>query len=323
MKPRALDLFCCAGGATKGLQRAGFHVTGVDINPQPRYCGDAFLQADALTVDLSGYDFLWASPPCQAFSSLRHLHVKERPNLIPQTRKRLVHSGTPYCIENVEGAPLGESGFLIMLCGTMFGLQTADGRGELRRHRLFETSFSIPLRPACQHGSASPLSVCGKGGHLSARSITVTGTGIDDNRMRAVRRRKVLTVCGHTPVDNTARRDHDSRRGTGKSLRLLAMEAYARDPLSPVLPLLRRDTIAVAGNGPRGGRRTISVTGSTAQANVVRNVVREVFTVQHAREAMGIDWMGMKGLSQAIPPAYAEFIGRAAMPLMQQTGAAR
>ena len=34
MKPRALDLFCCAGGATRGLQEAGFHVTGVDIKPQ-------------------------------------------------------------------------------------------------------------------------------------------------------------------------------------------------------------------------------------------------------------------------------------------------
>ena len=43
-KPRALDLFCCAGGATKGLQRAGFHVTGIDKEKQPRYCGDAFLR---------------------------------------------------------------------------------------------------------------------------------------------------------------------------------------------------------------------------------------------------------------------------------------
>ena len=29
-----------------------------------------------------------------------------------------------------------------------------------------------------------------------------------------------------------------------------------------------------------------------------------------AREAMGIDWMGMNDLREAIPPAYTEFIGR-------------
>ena len=224
-----------------GLHRAGFDVTGVDINPQPCY-PFRFIQGDALTFPLEGYDFIWASPPCQAFSRLRHLHPKERPNLIPETRSRLIKNGVHYCIENVEDAPLGESGFLIMLCGTMFGLRTKDGRAELRRHRLFETSFSIPLRPACQHGYVPALSVCGKGGHFTAP--------------------RVLTVCGHTPVDNK--------------------------------------------NRPRA----ITVTGSTPQTNKVRNVVRETFTVDEAREAMGIDWMSMKGLSQAIPPAYSEFIAR-------------
>src|SRR5579864_4184083 len=101
---RCLDLFCCAGGATKGLQRAGFHVTGVDIKPQPRYCGDEFHQADALTFPLTGYDFIWASPPCQSYSSaMRHLATPQ-PMLIDAMRARLEASGAAWCIENVLGA---------------------------------------------------------------------------------------------------------------------------------------------------------------------------------------------------------------------------
>lgn len=176
MKPRALDLFCGQGGATRGLQQAGFHVTGMDLKPQKRYCGDEFVQMDALKADCGRFDFIWASPPCQAFSVLRFLPTaREHPNLIPEARAMLVASGRPYCIENVVGAPLGESGYLIMLCGTMFGLQTADGSAELRRHRLFETSFSIALRPACQHG-AVPLGVYG--GHVRDRCRNVM-TAVD------------------------------------------------------------------------------------------------------------------------------------------------
>lgn len=47
---RLLDLFCGAGGCTKGYQRAGFYVVGVDVKPQPNYCGDEFVQADALAM---------------------------------------------------------------------------------------------------------------------------------------------------------------------------------------------------------------------------------------------------------------------------------
>ena len=47
-RPRLLDAFCGAGGCTKGYQSAGFYVVGVDIEPQPHYCGDEFYQGDAI-----------------------------------------------------------------------------------------------------------------------------------------------------------------------------------------------------------------------------------------------------------------------------------
>lgn len=77
-RPLLLDLFSGAGGAARGYQQAGFFVLGVDINPQPNYAGDDFIQADVLEF-LSGQRMGWiqaladavhASPPCQASCTL-------------------------------------------------------------------------------------------------------------------------------------------------------------------------------------------------------------------------------------------------------------
>ena len=124
--PRALDLFCCAGGASEGLRRAGFEVVGVDIEPQPHYPFE-FHQADALTFPLDGFDFIWASPPCQAYTLCQRIQKNEHPDLVAPIRERLHANGAPYCIENVPGAPLVEP---IELCGTMFGLRTYQVSGN-------------------------------------------------------------------------------------------------------------------------------------------------------------------------------------------------
>lgn len=147
MKPRLLDLFCGAGGAGMGYARAGFEVVGVDIKPQPHYPFE-FHQADALEFPLDGFDAIHASPPCQAFSVLRHANVtkgSQYPELVGPMRARLTAVPAPWVMENVPGAPLLPA---IVLCGSMFGL--GAGERQLRRHRLFESS-ALLLQPTCQH----------------------------------------------------------------------------------------------------------------------------------------------------------------------------
>lgn len=129
---KALDLFCCGGGAGMGLSQSGFDVIGVDISPQPKYPFE-FHQQDALTFSLEGYDFIWASPPCQKHTKASKLQGNEHHCFIEEIRQRLENQETPYCIENVVGAPLKNP---ILLCGEMFGIKTY-------RHRLFECSFPV------------------------------------------------------------------------------------------------------------------------------------------------------------------------------------
>src|SRR6185437_552105 len=142
---------------------AGFDVVGVDINPQPRY-PFPFVQADALEVlqDTSCWlclgiwpiDAIHASPPCQDYSkAMRHL-AGNYPRLIDPVRELLADSGLPWVIENVPGSPLPVQTDLFgchgaELCGSMFGLQMAGL--QIRRHRLFETSFPIAAPRGCDH----------------------------------------------------------------------------------------------------------------------------------------------------------------------------
>jgi DNA (cytosine-5)-methyltransferase 1 len=136
---KALDLFCGAGGASMGIHRAGFDVVGVDIKKQPRY-PFKFIQADALTFPLDGFDFIWASPPCQRYTRAQNAakNSDAHPDLIPAIRSRLIASGVQWIIENVVGAPLINAA---TLCGLALGLQ-------VKRHRLFESSMLL-LTPPC------------------------------------------------------------------------------------------------------------------------------------------------------------------------------
>src|SRR6516225_5115116 len=127
-RPRLLDLFCGAGGAAMGYHRAGFDVTGVDITDQPRYPFE-FIQADAMTFALDGFDAIHASPPCQDHSALSAAAGKHGTGwMLPATLARLAQAGVPWIVENVAGAGDVMAGSVV-LCGTEFGLSaTVAGR---------------------------------------------------------------------------------------------------------------------------------------------------------------------------------------------------
>lgn len=151
---KLLDLFCGAGGAARGYQNAGFHVTGVDYHKQPRYAGDEFVYADAFEYVLehgSRFDVIHASPPCQKYSTLAGRTGHSYPDSIARTREILNCVGRPWVIENVPDAPLVDP---IVLCGTQFDLNAVvdpdasegllSGRWRwLRRHRHFESPLGL------------------------------------------------------------------------------------------------------------------------------------------------------------------------------------
>lgn len=197
-----------------GLHRAGFEVVGVDIKPQPNYPFE-FHQADALTFPLDGFDFIWASPPCQGYTALRHAPgTRGAPMLIHHVRHRMP-ANVPWVIENVEEAKR-DMRKPVVLCGSMFGLEAQGCR--LQRHRLFESNFPL-FAPECQHDERPVIGVYG--GHSRKRAASAGGRGTKDVW--------------------------------------------------------------------EGGHKTA------------------------ASEALGIDWMTLNEMSESIPPAYAEFIGRAAI----------
>jgi DNA (cytosine-5)-methyltransferase 1 len=144
---KLLDLFCGAGGASKGYALAGFEVTGIDLKHGKRY-PFTYQRRDFNTVtveELQEYDVIHASPPCQTFSITQHLRnaqgkSTDKLDLLEPVRNLLIASGKPYVIENVKGAPLINP---VQLCGSSFGLKA-------RRHRLFESNMPL-TGTTCNH----------------------------------------------------------------------------------------------------------------------------------------------------------------------------
>lgn len=160
MRPRLLELAACEGGATAGYQRAGWHVTAVDLDRAAlmRNPADEVMQRDALDCLADAdyirrnFDAIHASFPCQHWAANGANTAKDKwPDLITPGRELLEATGLPWVMENVPKAPLRRD---LVLCGTQFGLTTLDTDGTelyLQRHRVFESNIPLtaPHLPHC------------------------------------------------------------------------------------------------------------------------------------------------------------------------------
>lgn len=170
---KLLDGFSGAGGCSMGYYLAAkelgidIEITGVDINPQKNY-PFKFIQADIFDIDLSEFNFIHMSPPCQAYSVLSGLTTQDYPMLIPAVRNMLIASGKDYVIENVYGA-LDHMINPIMLCGTLFNL-------KVFRHRLFECNFHVTQPEHKSHKELDNYTLC-KQGKMPNEGDYMTVTG--------------------------------------------------------------------------------------------------------------------------------------------------
>ncbi len=174
--PRLLDLFCGAGGCSVGYSRAGFDVTGVDLEDHPDYPFPLLVENALFTLGnpryLSRFDVIHASPPCQLFTTMSNRHrgqggaADSWPNLIAPVRAALEQWGGVYVIENVPGAR-GQMRDPFTLHGGMFGLGVS-------RPRLFESNATILLPQAAQ--VVNPVGVYGK---LDGRRLWTRADGTE------------------------------------------------------------------------------------------------------------------------------------------------
>ena len=112
--PRLLELFCGTKSVGKVFSEAGWSVTSVDINA--KFQPDILANILDLPVTIGeGYDFIWASPPCQRFSiaqSRLPQDIEESCRIVEHTLEIIKKSGCRWGLENPSTSSLKKQRFM-------------------------------------------------------------------------------------------------------------------------------------------------------------------------------------------------------------------
>ena len=171
-------MYCGGGLASAGYWQSGCFsdIVGVDISNFRGVYPFDFIQGDAIKLDydfLFQFDFIHASPPCQAYSKITPNDKRgSHPRLIAATHLMLTAVGKPYVIENVEGSSK-ELRPNLVLSGRDVGLPI-----ERRRYFHVSEAHEIKTRLSSKVSSARGINI--HGGDYISRDTLVAAMGLNE-----------------------------------------------------------------------------------------------------------------------------------------------
>ena len=185
--PRLLELFCGTKSVGKQFRALGWEVVSLDFDPQfePTVCTDILTLPDD---HFSGFDAVWASPPCDAFSVMvigknwNHDHTPKNDSarlglaILEKTVAIIKHVNPKmFWIENPRGKMRKMPVMQQFHCDTVSYCTYGDTR--MKPTDIWHNTAWQP-RPMCKNGDPC---------HESAPRGSKTGTqGIKGSKDRAI-----------------------------------------------------------------------------------------------------------------------------------------
>ena len=154
--PKLLELFSGTQSVSRVARRLGWECVTLDLDPtnSPDLCM-SILDFDEASWPQDSFDFVWASPPCESYSSCNNNFAHDPDHestmaaadeLVRKTMRVIKHfSSAAFCIENPLGSRLWRRPVALELGGNAVKCAYCQYGFRYRKLTRFQASFALRL----------------------------------------------------------------------------------------------------------------------------------------------------------------------------------